>query len=184
MVRFLLPLRNSGAIVFTAMMFVAFAFGARADIAPFLGSYTGSAEVVSANGESRDRDMSVDISEQDEGFRVSWTSSTYRKDGSVNEKSYTVDFVPTEREGVYAAAQKKNVFGHLVQLDPMKGEPYVWGQIDGDSLTVYSMFVTESGGYEMQEFDRKLAPGGLNLDFRRVRNGEILRTVSTFLEKQ
>ena len=79
---------------------------------------------------------------------------------------------------------KRNVFGHNVQLDPMKGEPYVWGRIDGDTLSIYSMFVTEDGGYEIQQFDRTLATGGLELQFQNVLNGVIQRTVSTFLEKQ
>jgi len=79
---------------------------------------------------------------------------------------------------------KRNVFGHNVQLDPMKGEPYVWARVDGDTLSVYSMFVTENGGYEIQQFDRTLASGGLELDFKSVRDGVIQRTVSTFLERQ
>jgi hypothetical protein len=78
---------------------------------------------------------------------------------------------------------KRNVFGHDVQLDPMKGEPYVWARIHGDTLSVYSLFVAEDGGYEIQQFDRTLATGGLDLDFQSVRNGEIQRTVSTFLTR-
>lgn len=169
---------------------VAFAFAmllaqaAQADISRFVGSYTGSADVVSADGSKRPRDMSVDISEIKDGFRVSWTSTTYRPDGSSKVKSYTIDFEPTARGGVFAAAMKRNVFGHNVQLDPMKGEPYVWGRIEDDTLSVYSMFVTEDGGYEIQQFDRALAVGGLELDFQSVRDGKILRTVSTFLERQ
>ncbi len=155
-----------------------------ADVSRFVGVYEGSADVISADGSARPRDMSVTIDEVRGGFRVSWTSTTYRANGSAKEKSYTIDFLPSERDGVYASAMKRNVFGHDVQLDPMKGEPYVWSRIEGDMLTVYSMFVTEGGGYEIQQFDRTLTEGGLNLDFKNVRNGEILRTVSTFLERQ
>jgi hypothetical protein len=79
---------------------------------------------------------------------------------------------------------RRNVFGHDVQLDPMKGEPFVWARIEGDTLSVYSLFVTETGGYEIQQFDRTLADGGLSLDFQVVINGKIQRTVSTFLERQ
>jgi hypothetical protein len=66
----------------------------------------------------------------------------------------------------------------------MKGEPYVWARIVGDTLSVYSLFVSEDGGYEIQQFDRTLARGGLTLDYQSVRNGKINRTVSTFLERQ
>ncbi len=157
---------------------------ARADISRFVGSYVGSADVIGADGSARARDMSVEISEIKDGFRVSWTSTTYRQDGSAKEKSYTIDFEPSPREGVFAAAMKRNVFGHNTQLDPMKGEPYVWGRIDGDKLSVYSMFVTEDGGYEIQQFDRSLSSGGLDLDFKSVRDGAIQRTVSTFLSRE
>ena len=167
------------------MLMLAFMAGqARAEISRFFGSYEGSAEGVSADGTTRPRDMSVEIGPSDEGFTVSWTSTTYRSDGSANMKSYTIDFRPTERDGIFASAMRRNVFGHNVQLDPMKGEPYVWSRIVGDTLTVYSMYVTDEGGYEIQQFDRTLADGGLDLDFRNVRDGAILRTVSTFLIRQ
>jgi len=156
---------------------------AQADIDRFVGGYEGSAQVVSADGSTRDRDMSVEISETKEGFVVDWTSTTYRADGSAKEKSYSIEFVPSNRGDVYDGAMKRNVFGHDVQLDPMKGEPYVWGKIEGDTLSVYSLFVTEAGGYEIQQFDRTLADGGLQLDYQSVRNGAIQRTVKTFLRK-
>jgi hypothetical protein len=78
---------------------------------------------------------------------------------------------------------KRNVFGHGVQLDPMKGEPYVWSRIDGETLSVYSLFVAEDGGYEIQQFNRTLTEGGLDLEYKAVRNGEIQRTVQAFLER-
>ena len=175
---------HRAARAFACCAMIMAAAAAQADISRFVGNYVGAAEVVSVDGSTRPRDMSVEVTEIDNGFRVSWTSTTYRADGSAKEKSYTIDFEPSERDGVYAAAMKRNVFGHNVQLDPMKGEPYVWGRIDGDTLSIYSMFVTEDGGYEIQQFDRTLATGGLELEFQNVLNGVIQRTVSTFLEKQ
>lgn len=160
------------------------ALAARADVARFVGSYEGSAEVSSADGSSHKRDMSVEIAETDEGFSVAWTSTTYRPDGSSKDKSYAIEFLASDRGDVYASAMKRNVFGHDVQLDPMKGEPYVWSRIDGDMLSVYSLFVAEDGGYEIQQFNRTLTEGGLDLDYKSVRNGEIQRTVSTFLERR
>lgn len=169
---------------FVVGAFVVAAAAAQADVSRFFGSYVGSAEVVSVDGSTHQRDMSVRIEEVKGGFRVNWTSTSYRGDGSFKEKSYSIDFLPSDRAGVYASAMKRNVFGHDVQLDPMRGEPYVWSRIEGDTLSVYSMYVTDSGGYEIQQFDRTLAEGGLILDFKNVRNGAILRTVSTFLRKQ
>lgn len=157
---------------------------ARAQAADFVGTYTGSAEVQALDGSAIPRDMSVEISETDGGFRVQWTSVSYYSDGNTTEKSYEIDFVPSGRPAVYAAAQRKNVFGHEVQLDPMKGEPYVWARIEGPTLTVYSLFVGEDGGYNLQQYDRTLAEGGLQLRFQVIRDGEIQRAVETFLQRQ
>ena len=163
---------------------ILFATASLADISRFVGDYEGTAQVTGADGTPSPRNMSVQISEIKDGFSVAWTSGTRRADGSFKSKSYEIDFRMSERDGIYAAAQKKNIFGHSVQLDPMKGEPYVWAQLAGDTLTVYSMFVTDDGGYEIQQYDRTLAAGGLDLNFSRSRNGEELRSVSTFLTKQ
>lgn len=153
-------------------------------IEPFVGEYKGSAEVVNSDGSSAPRDMSVEVSETNDGFNVTWSSTSYKPDGRTKEKSYSVDFLPSDRAGVFSAAMKRNVFGHAVQLDPMKGEPYVWGQIVGDTLTVYNLFIDATGGYELQQFDRTLTEGGLMLEFSRLSNGVQARTVETFLEKQ
>lgn len=152
------------------------------EIDPFVGEYAGQATYVNGGAENK-RDLSVVISRNKEGFTVQWTSITYRPDGRVKEKSYEINFVRSDRDNVYAAAQKKNVFGHSVQMDPMKGEPYVWARIVDDTLTVYSLFVGEDGSYDLQEFDRSLAEGGLDLAFRSLHNGEIQREIKAFLTR-
>lgn len=172
------------APMLAALLLVALStFGAMADVTRFVGTYSGSAVVEQADGTALPRDMSVTIARKGDGFRVEWSSITHRDDGRVREKSYSIDFVPSERGSVYAAAMKRNVFGHTVQMDPMKGEPYVWSRISGDTLTVYSLFVAEDGGYEMQQFDRTLTDGGLQLNFKRISDGTPRRSVQTFLKK-
>jgi hypothetical protein len=155
-----------------------------ATIEEFIGSYSGSAELEMEDGSSQKRDMSVDIQLTKAGFSVEWASSSYKPDGRVKVKSYSILFIPTEREGVFAAAMRRNVFGHEVQLDPMKGEPFVWSHLHGDTLTVYSLFIDDLGEYEIQQFDRTLVEGGLQLDFKRIRNGEKQRSVTTFLKRE
>lgn len=170
-----------GVILVLGLLFVQMA---RADIDRFVGSYSGSAQLVAADGSTSQRDMSVTISTNEEGFTVQWTSVSYKSAGRTKTKSYSIDFRRSDREGVFAAAMRTNLFGKAVQMDPMRGEPYVWGRIIDDTLTVFSLFVDDGGGYELQQFDRRLAPGGLDMDFKVVRNGEVLRTASTFLTKQ
>ncbi len=153
-------------------------------IEPFVGDYTGSASVVDSDGTSTPRDMSVSIHETRDGFNISWSTTTYKADGRVKAEKYSVDFQSSARPDVFSAAMKRNVFGHEVPLDPMMGEPFVWGRIDGDTLTVFSLFIDEHGGYELQQFDRTLADGGLDLSFSRFRNGIKSRSVETFLKKE
>lgn len=148
------------------------------------GFYSGSAEIVRADGSTSNRDMSVAIETTRDGFEVAWSTTSIRANGSVKEKDYVIEFVPSERENVYSAAMERNVFGHEVQLDPMKGEPFVWARTQDATLTVFSLFVDEAGDYELQQFDRTLVEGGLKLEFRAVRNGQVTRSVNTFLARQ
>jgi len=174
---------RAAVAVLTLFAVFASALSATAQVEPFVGYYKGSAELVLADGSKLRRDLSVEILENRDGFSVKWSTTTFRSDGRTKEVSYEIDFLPSAQDGLFAAAMKKNVFGRSVQLDPMKGEPYVWGQIDGDTLTIYAMFVLADGGYEIQQYDRTLAEGGLDLEFTSIRNGEEQRTVSSFLKR-
>ena len=180
------PLRQESCLLLTliATILVALAGSAKAQIGPFVGSYSGSAQLVLADGSTQDRELSVEISQNRNGFTVQWTAITIKPDGRVDEKSYEIDFVPNAREGLFSAAMKKDLFGNDVQLDPMQGEPYVWSELQGETLTVYALFVEPRGGYVIQQYDRTLAEGGLLLEFNSVRNGEIQRTVSSFLMRE
>ncbi|MCB1343143.1 MAG: hypothetical protein KDK24_19150 [Pseudooceanicola sp.] len=164
-------------------LFLLLPLAATAQIARFVGDYAGSAEVETWDGEIVQRDMSVSITGTGDGFEVKWSSTTWR-DGKGKSKTYRIGFVPTDRDSVFAAAMARNVFGHAVPLDPMKGEPYVWARIEGDTLTVFSMYVGPNGGYEIQQFDRTLVPEGLRLDFAASGDGKPRREVSTVLKRQ
>ena len=149
----------------------------------FVGSYAGQAEFVEA-GESRKRDMSTVIEKTKEAFRITWTSVTYKSDGRTKSKTYTIDFVPSQRDNIYQAAMKSNLFGKAVPLDPLAGEPFVWARLEGDTFSVYSLFINEIGEYEIQEFHRTLVEGGLDLVFQRVRDGEAEREIRTKLLRE
>ena len=154
-----------------------------ASIEDFIGTFEGNVEFDN-NGTPERRDMSVEISETDDGFSVSWTSVSYKSDGRTKEKTYTIAFQPSERDNIFASAMKSNVFGKQVPLDPLKGEPFVWSRIEGDTLTLFSLFIDENGDHEMQEYHRTLADGGLALEFRRLSNGVEVRTIETFLTRK
>lgn len=182
-------LRSAAADVLAALAAVLMlalvpAASAAAGVAQFAGDYVGSVELVKEDGVTVPRDMSVQIRETRKGFVLKWTSITEREDGRRKTKSYEIEFQPSERGEVYAAAMRRNVFGHAVPLDPMDGDPFVWGRITGDTLTVFSMYIHPNGDYEIQQYDRTLAEGGLRLNYVARLNGEPKRSLTAFLTRQ
>lgn len=164
-------------------LFLIAPFAALAGIERFVGSYAGQAEFM-ADGETVRRDMSTTIEETREGFAITWTSGTYKPDGRIKEKTYEIEFTPSERDNIYQAAMKANLFGKAVPLDPLAGEPFVWARLEGNTFSVYSLFINEAGEYEIQEFHRTLVEAGLDLVFLRVRNGQPEREIRTVLVRQ
>lgn len=154
------------------------------EVSDFFGRYTGTVELIHADGAADRRDVTVEISATDRGFRVHWGSVSEKEDGRRKEKFYEVEFLPSGRSGIFAAAMQRNVFGHEVQQDPMKGRPYVWARLVGDTLTVFSMFIDQNGDYEMQQYDRSLTAEGLHLTFKSHRNGLPLRSLEAELLRQ
>ncbi len=167
------------ALVFGLLPAVCFAI----EIDRFFGTYTGEAEVT-VNGETLKRDMSVTVEPSKDGFLLNWNSVTYRADGRIKEKTYAIEFVPSARDNIYESAMKKNLFGKSTPLDPLQGEPFVWARIEGDTFSVFSLFIDEMGDYEIQEFHRTLVDGGLDLVFRRMHNGVLEREIHTLLKRQ
>jgi hypothetical protein len=148
----------------------------------FFGTYVG--EAVSESGDGLDkRDINAEIAAQGKGFKVNFTVVVKRPNAAPRRDEYTIAFVPTKRPGIYSSAMRTDVFGNAVPKDPLVGDPYMWARLDGDRLWRYALFVTESGGYEMQTYEYTLVPGGLNLRYSRVRDGEVLRTVTGKLKK-
>ena len=154
-----------------------------AEIDRFEGEYAGSAEFL-YQGEVQQRDMSTRIEATKKGFVVTWTSVTYKSDGRTKEKTYTIEFTPSARDHIYKSAMKSNLFGKATPLDPLQGEPFVWARVDGDTLTVYSLFINEVGEYEIQEYHRTLVEEGLDLRFQRVHNGVPEKEIRTLLKRQ
>jgi hypothetical protein len=151
-----------------------------ANIEQFEGKYQGEAEFI-FEGETERRNMSTTIEVTKTGFVLDWTTVRHKKNGSPQSKTYTVAFIASARENIFKSAMKNNVFGKAVPLDPLEGEPFVWARLEGDTLSVFSLFINPVGDYEMQEFHRTLVDEGLKLDFRRVHNGASEREIHTLL---
>jgi hypothetical protein len=162
-------------LVCATIISVAAVEAAPADFEAFFGEYEGQA--ITDHSDLRKRDLRVKISPYENGFTVNWISVTRKSNGKLKRKEYSINFHPTRRGNIYRSGERKDFFGNAVPLDPMKGDPYVWARIHEDTLTVFALHVLEDGGYEMQTYERRRIPDGLDLKYSRVRDGEILRTV-------
>ena len=148
----------------------------------FFGEYVG--ELISeSKGAVEKRDINAKIAPHKNGFTVTWVLTIRKAAGKVQRDDTTVTFQPTNRENIYSAGMRVDVFGNAVPLDPLRGDPYLWARIEGQMLTIHALTVTENGGYEMQRYDRTLTPGGMDLRYSRVRDGQVLRTITGKLKK-
>tara|TARA_R110002073_G_scaffold264625_1_gene427697 strand:+ start:136 stop:678 length:543 start_codon:yes stop_codon:yes gene_type:complete len=176
---FIPSLRHLYILVFALLP----AMGLAEDIGRFAGTYSGGAEFV-FEGRTVHRDMSTTIVPTDRGFSIRWTSVTHKSGGPNKEKTYTIEFAQSDRHSIYGSAMKINVFGKAIPLNPLAGEPYVWARVVGDTFTVFSLFINEVGDYEIQEYHRTLAEGGLDLVFRRVGRGLPEKEIRAFLKRE
>jgi hypothetical protein len=149
----------------------------------FFGNYVGQSISLADQGLS-ERDLAVSIKPfHENGFTLDWTTISRRPDDSLKHQSYSVTFEATPRHGIFRAAQRRNMFGHFVPLDPMAGEPYLWAHLGDGELTVQMLLINDDGGYEIQTYERRLAPHGLDLTFSRVRDGKVLKTINAVLKR-
>lgn len=174
----------------TLLIFLVLAclFGARPatardqSIDAFFGAYEGTSISGASAGVSV-RDMKVSIAPTKRGFNVTWNTTTHKADGKSKVKTYSIDFEPTKREGIFGSEMRRNKFGDRVPLDPLGGEPYVWARITGDMLTVYALHITAEGSYEMQVYQRTRTAEGLSVKFTRFRDGEPMKVITGTLAK-
>ena len=60
----------------------------------------------------------------------------------------------------------------------MRGDPVRWASLDGDRLHVYAFVVAEDGTYELQIYDRVLTEKGIDIEFQRIVDDEVLRRIT------
>lgn len=168
------------ALVFTVTSGSAGASDRKID--DFYGEYVGRS--VMGEGDSlKERDINVTIEEIKRGFNISWSTVTHRGEGDSKRKSYSIDFRRSNRDKIYQSSMRKDVFGNPAPNDPMKGDPYVWARIKGDTLSVYALIVTDDGSYDMQAYHRTLTKDGMNLRFSRTIEGEAKKVITGELRR-
>ncbi len=150
-------------------------------IRAFYGTWVGSAiseSAVSITFPVTIRDLDVTIAETASGFRLEWTTILRQRGDpespTVQRKSSVLDFVASGRAGVWAAAGN---------TDPLASGTYAWAHISGQKLSVNILTIAKDGSHAMQVYERTVAPQGMQLAFRRIVDGETVRTVDGKLIK-
>jgi len=149
----------------------------------FYGEWVGTA-VSDTTGEIAPRDIHAKIGASGNGFAINWVLVIHKAAGKDKRSEFSVTFQPTKRPNIYGSAMRVDMFGNAAPLDPLKGDPYMWARIEGPMLSIYALVITDSGGYELHTYERTLTPAGaMKLNYFRVVNGEVLRTVAGTLKR-
>ena len=149
-------------------------------IKAFYGSWKGAGEAHSPDSyfAMTARDLDVRIAPKGAGFSVAWTTVTHpggeASTAKVKRKSSTIDFLPSDKPGVFKAARPG---------DPLAGEAYAWARIKGQTLSVYLLNIDAEGAYVIQSYDRTLTGIAMELTFARIRDDEPERTATGKLVK-
>jgi hypothetical protein len=172
----------AAATLFAVSVLVApAAFAGNLDIKAFAGQWQGngiSESEVSATFRMTARDLNVGIELVDQGFAVT-TTTVQRKKGDPSNpvavrKTSRRDFVPGSKPGVWVAKSYST---------PASEQAFTWARIKDQTLTITSIEVGKEGGSNMLIYDRTLSATGMKLEFRRLVDGFVVRTVSGRLVK-
>jgi hypothetical protein len=156
----------------------------RAEPDPLLGQFTGRARDVDlADDVAVDRDIDIVISAiEGGGLRIDWTNVTLvdgRRDvPGVKRRADQVLLTPAPDREFFLAGVGYDPFQGKEEIEPMRGDPIRWGVRDGNDLTVYSFAILEDGRYELQVYERRATPTGLELAFERIKDGTVVRRMS------
>ena len=140
-------------------------------ISEFFGSFAGETTDIKPS-ETTTRKLTVKIEAYGkDGFIVDWSTVMNKIDGRLKKRTSTIAFRPTQRLGIYASAMKRDVFGNEVPLNPVQGDPFVWATLIDNTLHIHRLYITDSGGYELQSYQRSLNSEGMTIQFSRYRDG-------------
>ena len=152
-------------------------------IAPFVGVYVGQAEVYDRAGTLvGKRDLEVIIEDLGrQRFRIMWTNVSLvdgRRDlPGVERRVGEAIFQPGDQPQVYVQEMRGSLFETARNMDFLAGDPMRWASVEGDRLGMYSIALTDEGRLEVQSYVRTLTEDGMDLEFRRVYDGDVNRRI-------
>lgn len=155
---------------------------AQRSLADFFGEYKGEAVSV-IEGEVAPRNLGIVIRPDDRGFVLTWSTTIFRQ-GRVKERNYVVRFHPNKDNPlIFVADMVKDESGAWQPAEPVKGYPFAWAQLTGDTMSVYATVVLDEGSHETQVYDRTLTDQGMSIAFSRVRDGKASKVMTGTLKR-
>lgn len=150
-----------------------------AELRDFFGSWRGEAAAEPGDGQSEplaSRDLDVSITpDGDDGFTITWATVLRSEQGASARKTASRSFRPSGRPLTWRTRGPN---------DPFRQAGYAWARLLDDTLSVFTLTITDTGGYEMHVYDRKVAGDEMDLRFTRLEDGRVVRLVSGRLRRE
>ena len=112
------------------------------------------------------REFDVTVRPVDGGFTVIWGATLRGRDEpfsvTARRREATLRFQETANPGIFLAQ------------DPGLSSQLSWARLEGPTLTVTELIRTDTGNYETLVTERTVTEYGLDLVFRRIRDGEVV----------
>jgi len=152
----------------------------------FFGNYVGSGNAIVTDADRREiRDLDVTLERyKNKGFTLNWITVIRDENGGrtgtdVKRREVTENFVPVEdKENVFVLSPEGGLFQKSELPNPLHGDAVRWAAIDGDTMTVYSLAISETGGAELQVYRRALTDKGMTISFKRLQDDEVMVRMS------
>jgi hypothetical protein len=175
----------AGALLLAALAtpLPALAADSVATLKPMLGVYLGRATVKDLDTQAtEERDIDVEVTAFDrDGFRIRWVNVTLvdgrRNLPGVKRRVSELTFKPAKGRNFFVEVPQANVFAEREEVQPMGGDPVRWAVQDAVGLHVYSFVILGDGRYELQTYSRKRTATGIVLNYERVVDGKLVRTI-------
>lgn len=181
------PATVSGRLIAVAILICAFmlapipraAMAQDAAVAAFFGHWQGSGvseSEVSLSFRMTARDLDVIITSSGNGFSLSWTTVQRQKgdpnNPDVERKGTEIIFLPSGKPGVWHEAQSGGQ-----GTGSLAGGRYAWSRVEGNTLVTQIVEIDDEGRSNLHIYRRTLSGTGMTLEFRRLVDGELVRTV-------
>ncbi len=144
-------------------------------LAAFFGRWEGAGRIEGGDDlflAVAQRELYVRIEPTADGFSIAWSTLT-RTGGTAETPEWKAratreQFRPGDRPGLFVGT---------ASADPLTGGTMTWARLAGNRLSIYQLGLNEEAGFDLTSYDRTVAQDRMDLLFRRLRDGELVRTV-------